>query len=399
MVGYTPSVQLAPQDEELFRSFQSNLLSLISHELRTPLMGVLNSISLMEYSLQGEGESPPSPTEEGVLGGRLADAVKMARRNADRLNQALSSLLDLAAIESGSFHVRLREVNFQRLVKSQFEASLGALTSADLQGVLHQANVSDIPLLIDPQKLSKAIDLCFQIFLPRVEPRTSITLTLGLEGPGSLQFNAQLSQTAKMSWKTAWSQSLIGLQSGASSPYSAFGGVLRSQREFLSRPEEGLGSEFLLIHEIMRLHRGEFRAELRGDLAVLTLKLPELSSEEGIETVLSTRSDVATEIGSVALILIRVPKGVTPEELKAQVTQTSFRSTDVAYFLPVRNCLAVVLNDCKREFMEVFMARLAKDYPKESPSKLEYASAHCPSDTMDSAELLKLAEKRLENIG
>src|SRR4051794_1670953 len=47
-VGHKPPATLSPQDETLFRAFQSNLLSLVSHELRTPLTGILNALSVLE---------------------------------------------------------------------------------------------------------------------------------------------------------------------------------------------------------------------------------------------------------------------------------------------------------------------------------------------------------------
>src|SRR5947209_7480795 len=88
---------------QLLHAFQANLLSLISHELRTPLTGILNSLTLLTEN----GELPNTVSRKELL--------DMALRNAHRLSHALVSLLELAAIESGNFHVKLREVELARL--------------------------------------------------------------------------------------------------------------------------------------------------------------------------------------------------------------------------------------------------------------------------------------------
>src|SRR5690242_1434214 len=66
-VGHHPRRTLSLQDEELYRAFQSNLLSLISHELKTPLMGILNALNILE---------------SGAGSFSVPELVAMARRNA-----------------------------------------------------------------------------------------------------------------------------------------------------------------------------------------------------------------------------------------------------------------------------------------------------------------------------
>jgi cytochrome c oxidase cbb3-type subunit I/II len=74
------------------------------------------------------------------------------------------------------------------------------------------------------------------------------------------------------------------------SPTSAFSGVLQSEQAFLSRAEEGLGSEYLLIHEIMRLHQGRFLAQRQGNQVGLVLELSAPDSEEMLRSVLLSRA-------------------------------------------------------------------------------------------------------------
>ena len=232
----------------------------------------------------------------------------MARQNALRLHRTLLSLLDLAALESGTFHARLREIDLAKLVSSRIEAHESLLKDRGLELVRKQAPGS--PILADPQKLSRAIDLCFQILIPRAEPTFPVELRIS---PTAVVFQFELNRSVEALWETAWSQALTGSQSGIASPSSAFAGVLQSEQAFLSRLEEGLGSEFLIVHEIMRQHRGHFVGERKKHVVTLGLEFPELSSEDALRAVLSSRAyEASSELRSVTLALLEIPNDRDP---------------------------------------------------------------------------------------
>src|SRR5690606_1057034 len=153
----------APQDVTLFKAFQSNLLSLISHELRTPLMGILNALSLLDEASAGASDLSAD------------ELIAMARRNAHRLQQTLASLLDLASLESGTFHARLREVDLPRVVRGRVQSRESFLrdqqVEVDLKTLVcgESSDHAETPLLADPQKLGRAIDLCLDVIVPRIE--------------------------------------------------------------------------------------------------------------------------------------------------------------------------------------------------------------------------------------
>lgn len=378
-VGHQPPVTLSPKDEPIFRAFQANLLSLISHELRTPLIGILNALNALE---QGDFSTDFSQ----------ADLVSMARRNAQRLQTTLSSLLDQAAIESGTFHARLREVDLVRLARMRAQAHESLLRDRNLK--LKEREESDeetgeAPLLGDPQKLGRAIDLVFQSVIPRADPGSELQLRISTS---RIALTFQLAAGVEGVWETAWEQASVGNQGGVASPTSAFAGVLQSEQGFLSRMEEGLGNEFLLVHNIMRLHRGRF-SHLRQERKVtIALELPELSDQDGIRAVLASRTYQAShELGTVALALVKVPEGSDVGEFRAQVKRSLFRATDAVYSLASRGQVALVMDDCKPEDAPRLIARMEKAFGK----KLVFGVANCPSEGVDPDELLKLAEKRL----
>ncbi|MGZ3698246.1 MAG: histidine kinase dimerization/phospho-acceptor domain-containing protein [Bdellovibrionota bacterium] len=377
-VGHRPTSGLTPQDEELFRAFQSNLLSLISHELRTPLMGILNPLGMLEDGAATE----ELPSDE---------LVKMARQNAQRLERALAALLDLATLESGAFHAQLREVDLTRLVQSRMAAQTVALADRKLQlkSEIPAEQVNALPLLADPKRFGRALDLAFQALVPRAVDASTVVLRLS---SGRVEISFEIAPGLVKSWENAWSQALAGIESGVTSPMSAFGGVVQSEQAFLTRAEEGLGSELVLIHEIMRLHRGRFLQRKEDGRVVLVLELPHLASEEGLKAVLSSRAfRVSTELSTVALVLIHVPEGVDAGALLQDIRRTLFRSTDAVYSLPERSQLALVLDDCKEEDVPRLLNRIERALERT----FRFGAAHCPADGLDPADLMEIAQKRV----
>jgi hypothetical protein len=378
-VGHNPAARLSPQDEALFRAFQANLLSLISHELRTPLMGILNSLSLLN---------------EPDVGISTPELIKMAQSNADRLHRTLAALLDLAQLESGVFHARLREIDFAKTVQNRVDHVSKEVTTQGLKTKI--TVIRNTPILADPQRVSRAVDLCIQAILPRAVPSSTIDISLE-DAKVELKFN--LKPESRANWEQAWSQAQIGYEGGVASPLSAFGGVMQSEQAFLTRAEEGLGSELLLVHEIMRLHHGKFSKKESGDEITFALSFSEMSSEESLRAVLTSRAyDVSTELGSVALVLMLIPKGSHSEEYRDRVRTHLFRATDAVYALPQRNEVALVLDDCKVEDVPRLLERLKTALTKQYQAQLT-GWAHCPADGLDPGKLFDLAQGRMKSSG
>lgn len=379
-VGHQPKHSLSPQDDALFRAFQSNLLSLISHELRTPLMGVINALTLLEQKEQSSDFSKE-------------ELIAMAQGNALRLQRSLASLLDLVAIESGTFHAKLREIDLGRLIKSRSEINEPLLKNHKI--ILNgQAGIC----LADPQKLSRALDLCFQIVVSKIEKFQPLYVELkGVE----IQLKFQIQKGHESLWDEAWSKSLMGFQSGVTSPTSAFSEAVQSEKDFLTRTEEGLGSELLLIHEIMRLHQGKFESERKCDEIHLRLKIPQLSSVEILKAVLASRTEQLLpekgSLSSLSLGMIEIPKKYQPgkyrvEEFTTLIKKGLFRASDSVYALPEQERVALVLEDCKPQDTPKLLERLEKT----SKIKFRFGLSSCPEDSLDPSRLIEIAEQRMK---
>jgi hypothetical protein len=348
-------------------------------------MSIQNSLTLLE-----EAQSEPMQ-ESGFAPGEL---VTIARQNAERLQRALAALLDLAAIESGVFRLRLREVDLRRLVEGRIQAHRAALRDQGLQISLQtteglgEGNQPRSLLLADPQKLGRAVDLILEIILARGQRGSDLAVRVGR---GRVDFSFELNPGAAGKFEEAWKQSLRNFDQGIQRAGGAFAGTLGDEREFLTREEEGLGSEFLLIHEILRMHEGAFRYQA-GKPEQLRLEVPEMSSEQGLMTVLSSRAyEASHELSAVALGLMNVPHGQDAESFCAQVQRELFRASDAVYALPSRGQVAIVLDDCKPEDAPRLLGRIQERLGEP----LCFGWASCPAEGIDPEHLLALAERRL----
>lgn len=383
-VGHDPGPTLSPGDARLFRSFQSNLLSLISHELRTPLTGILNAVGLLE---EGERAGPEGVSDRGFS---RPDLIRMARRNAERLSRTLITLLDLAQLESGTFHARLKELDLARLAKKRIQLHRAFFQDRELR--LDTAEMTETRVLGDPGKLSRALDLGLQAAGFRARKGSCLLVRVGAEPERHWGVGFELDPDGRNAWDLAWSHGLAGFESGVGSPSSPFAGVLQSEQAFLARTEDGLGGELLLIHEIMSRHEGKFLQERRDLRVELKLAFPDFTSESAIKAVLASRAyHVTTEPGAVALLLLRVPEGWKLDELTVRVRRLLYRTSDGAYPLPGLGALAVVLDDYRKEDLPKLLERLEHSLHFQ----LEAGMAQSPDDDTDPTRLLEIAQRTL----
>ncbi len=384
-IGHMPTSGLSFEEKVRYQTFQANLLSLISHELRTPLMGILNALSLLDTDDVDPEEASAS------------ELLSMARRNAQRLHHTLSSLLDLAAVESGTFHARLKEVDLFRIVEGALANVRAEMREQNLKFKLEEkvGITKRVPVLADPQKLTRAVELCFYSLTPRAEPEKPIQIEIS---SFHVQIGFEIQESKRAEWKEAWQQARIGFEGGVVSPASAFADVLKSKSEFLTRSEEGLGSELLIIHEIMRLHGGSFEATIepkqknKKDHISFRLELPELSSYEGIKSVLTSRIfSSSTGLGNVALALISVPKDEETQAFRIKIRKCLFRSSDAVYALPEDQQVAIIMDDCKKEDAPHLLARIEKKLGRS----IKAGIVSCPDEGSDPEILLQTAKERL----
>lgn len=381
-VGHDPLLNIPPESEKAFKAYQSNLLSLISHELRTPLTSVLSSLQLLESDPEME-----SSTRDEV--------VRLAKKNANKLKDALDLLLDLADAETGHIQLKLGEVNLGAICRFKVAGK-----TADIEWSSFDPEKGDgagIPALGDSIKLGRAVDLCWQMVEAKKETGSKVQVRISTS---QAHWTFELRDGLETHWDELWGKSLLAERSGVASPVSAFAGALRSEEEFLNRMEEGLGAELVLAQQIFRLHEGMLISDRQGKKVALTMKLPVFQGEESLLKILRARIEkAASEMSSFCLGWIKIPTGVAMEDLRAYLKASLFRSTDGVYWVESRGLMALLLDDCSLEDAPRLLERFKADLSERlAIFEFQGAFAACPQDSMDAQELIQIALKRLGEL-
>ncbi len=130
LIGWLIVLRDVSEQKSLDRA-REQLTEMIVHDLRSPLTAVLGSLKLLQASIQPEDRTP------------LTDqALTVSQRSCQQMMEMVTSLLDLAKLESGDFQLRLAAVSLEALCKDLIalyipEANaLGIILELDIQADL-----------------------------------------------------------------------------------------------------------------------------------------------------------------------------------------------------------------------------------------------------------------------
>ncbi|MBL7715818.1 MAG: HAMP domain-containing histidine kinase [Bdellovibrionales bacterium] len=383
-VGHTASGDAFNHDPVLlstFKAYQSNLLSMLSHELKTPLTGIINgATALLTHGARNEWSD-------------------MILRNAERLQKTVESLLDLAAIEGGFFHAQFRAVNGYRLLENRVRAWKERFLALKLGLTLKGDQPKDVLEIVDPKRLIRALDLVFESIESVTARGTEVVCTYE---PHRMEVCFRGNPDRIDSWLENIQKAKTAVAVGLASPASAFGATLQSEAAFLSRTEEGIGSEWVLLHEIARRHEAEIRADLI-DVAFhevrVQIKLLKRTHEDQLLAVLRSRMAPFQESNffesAIALLVIRPVKQPYPELWVEKVRAELFRASDTVWEFPEQDLAALLLEDCRPSDAKGLLARIETALGFQ----LRVGGAFSPAETLDSEELFMLARSRMLRQG
>ncbi|MBC2840401.1 two-component regulator propeller domain-containing protein [Robiginitalea sp. SC105] len=148
--------------------FKSNLYTNISHEFRTPLTVILGMTDSLENEL---GNNKSQPAE---------DAVRLIRRNGQRLLTLVNEVLELTKLESGHLranYVQIKVIPFIRYLSESF-ASYARKKSIQLR---INAEIDDLSMDVDTQKLSAILSNLLSNAIKFTPPHGAIELQLQSE--------------------------------------------------------------------------------------------------------------------------------------------------------------------------------------------------------------------------
>lgn len=114
------SVRLKREEE-----LRSDFISMLSHEIRTPLTSIRESVNLVRQGVLGD-------TTE-----RQRHFLEIAGREAQRLSNLLSKLMDVSSLEAGEMHLEVAELDPVQLLKGTIERIEPSAMAKNVDIVLH----------------------------------------------------------------------------------------------------------------------------------------------------------------------------------------------------------------------------------------------------------------------
>jgi two-component system, OmpR family, sensor histidine kinase VicK len=124
----TKQLELAYAQLKISDKMQGEFISAAAHELRTPIQPIISSVGIIR-SRMGNLE---------VQG--IEDSLNMITRNAERLSQLSSDILDVTKIESNSLDLEKEQLNLNEILLNTIEKHRKQITKANI----------DINLLFEP---------------------------------------------------------------------------------------------------------------------------------------------------------------------------------------------------------------------------------------------------------
>ncbi|MFL6383867.1 MAG: sensor histidine kinase [Nitrososphaeraceae archaeon] len=124
----TKQLELSYEQLKISDKMQGEFISAAAHELRTPIQPIISSVGIIR-SRMGNLE---------VQG--IEDSLNMITRNAERLSQLSSDILDVTKIESNSLDLEKEQLNLNEILLNTIEKHRKQITKANI----------DINLLFEP---------------------------------------------------------------------------------------------------------------------------------------------------------------------------------------------------------------------------------------------------------
>ena len=168
LVTADPEVRLGLEDLERLRS---DLLATVGHELRTPLTAIRTSAGLLL-----DPGLDPTPSQRQQLLGTIG-------RSADRMQQLLTELLDLARLRGGAVDMA-RDAFDARALARDVAVSVEPMAAAREQLVRLELPEKPLPVVGDRRRLEQAL-LNLAANAQKFSP-SGRDVTIGVGGDGSL---------------------------------------------------------------------------------------------------------------------------------------------------------------------------------------------------------------------
>ena len=212
---------------------KDDFISNVSHELRTPLTPINNAFDIILSGKTGE------------ISEKMANFLKMGKRNVTRLSGIINDLLDLSKIEAGKMEYRFEKANL--LEPMNMVVSTFAPMAMEKEITLKiDAKVSDAWSYMDSQKIEQILSNLVSNALKFTNPKGKVTISL-----------SEAKKTSKY-WQIIVKDNGIGIsEENIAKVFDKFKQIENS----LSRKVGGTGLGLPIAKEFVLAHRGSIKVE------------------------------------------------------------------------------------------------------------------------------------------
>ena len=142
---------------------KDEFISTVSHELRTPLTSIRGSLGLLSSGILGE------------VNDKVANLLRIALTNSDRLVRLINDILDLERIQSGREPLAYRPVQLAEIVRQAIEGMQPVAEAAGVQ-LIHDATLVEIAA--DPDRLLQVLTNLLSNAIKFSPPNSTVSVML-----------------------------------------------------------------------------------------------------------------------------------------------------------------------------------------------------------------------------
>ncbi len=214
----------------------------ISHQIKTPLTGLLSSLDLLE-----RGEKDSAKKE------RLSDCIYLA----ERINELVRTLLELAKLDSGAVRLRMESTPAQALIYAAEQAALAARPQANS---CFSTSIEDgLTLRCDPKWFQQA---------------------LGNVLVNALDYSPTGSQVQVTAQQSGGVTIIKVIDHSGGIAEEDLPHIFKRFYRAKGSGKDGFGIGLSMAESIVRLHKGNLRAVNQGDGLAMIFTLPLLPCAE-----------------------------------------------------------------------------------------------------------------------
>jgi two-component system sensor histidine kinase VicK len=241
-------LRIANEKLILHDKMQKEFINIAAHELRTPIQPILGTVELLD--LQFSSEQEKAKKEKGEI---TRDELAILVRNTKRLERLSSNILDIARIESGTFHLNIQQFNLNDVISPLVEDAQNVIKNRGKEGINIQYAPSDNNIVLQGDK-----DRLSEVVWNLLDNATKFTKK-GAISIATRKENNHITITVKDNGSGIYSDVLPKLFT-----------------KFVTKSEKGTGLGLFIAKSIIEAHGGKIWAENNkdGKGATFTFTLP-----------------------------------------------------------------------------------------------------------------------------